>query len=151
MIISLITLVISFFQDSPITGMTMIMVVSTLSAMTALNMLYTGSARSLAKYNIRPKFYLIKMGMIIGNLQMAIFRVIANFWFFDCLLRLPFETRAACKYTCCFLFLFVSFFFFVFLFCFCFVFLFCLFLFLFLFCFCFVFCFCFCFCFVLFF
>ncbi len=77
--------------------MTMVMVVSTLTAMTALNMLYTGSPPELNKYNVRPKFYLIKMGMIIGNLQMAIFRVVSNFWFFDCFLRLPFEVRAACK------------------------------------------------------
>ncbi|XP_072037370.1 organic solute transporter subunit alpha-like [Amphiura filiformis] len=80
--------------DSPITGMTIVMVSSTLIAMTALNCLYTGSAETLTKYHLRAKFYLIKAGLMFGNLQLAVFRILANYWVLPCIIVLPFELRA---------------------------------------------------------
>ena len=85
-------------QDSPITGMTIIMVSSTLTAMTALNMMYTGSIQTLTKFNIQPKFRIIKAGLIFGNLQLAVYRILGNYWFLPCFLQLPYEIRAGCEY-----------------------------------------------------
>ncbi|XP_072018772.1 organic solute transporter subunit alpha-like [Amphiura filiformis] len=81
-------------NDTPFLIINLIMIVSTLTAMTVLTMLYQASREELQGYNIGPKFWLVKLGLIIDNLQSALLGLFASFRILGCKIPFPLPVRA---------------------------------------------------------
>lgn len=70
------------------------MIISTLTAMTVLTMLYRASLEELKGYNIGPKFWLVKLGLIIDNLQSALLNVLSSLRLLGCRIPFPMPVRS---------------------------------------------------------
>ena len=85
-------------NDTPFLVINIIMIISTLTAMTVLTMLYQGSREVLKGYNIGAKFWLVKIGLMIDNLQSALLNVFASFMLLGCKIPFPLPVRANREY-----------------------------------------------------
>ena len=74
------------------------MIISTLTAMTVLTMLYRASLEELKGYNIGPKFWLVKLGLIIDNLQSALLNVLSSLRLLGCRIPFPMPVRSNREY-----------------------------------------------------
>ncbi len=94
-----VTISLQVDNDTPFLIINLIMIVSTLTAMTVLTMLYQAAREELQDYNIGPKFWLVKLGLMVDNLQGALLGLFASFRLLGCKIPFPLPVRANREYT----------------------------------------------------